>query len=247
MPRNGTGTFERTNGNFQGSSVWQDQAASADAVIRAPQHDTHDQDIAQALTDSLAKDGQTTATGDLNLGNNKITNLAEGTNEFDCATVGQVGGEIRASVNLSASGFTFSNIPSWAKECILTLRGVETNGSNGILIQIGDSSGLETSGYLGTEGIQSDSLQNYELLSGSFAFTANWTTSVRVSGSVYLTLQDEANDRWVANGMLGNSATASMHFMAGQNNTMSNRLTQIFFDARGGDDFQFGQIGLIIR
>jgi hypothetical protein len=61
MPRNGSGTYSRTNGTATGATTWaQDEAALR--KIRSDLHDTHDQDIADALTASIAKNGETTTT-----------------------------------------------------------------------------------------------------------------------------------------------------------------------------------------
>lgn len=57
MPRNGSGTFTRVGG----SAAWVDDR-NASVLINAPDHDTHDQDIADALTASIAKNGETTTT-----------------------------------------------------------------------------------------------------------------------------------------------------------------------------------------
>lgn len=88
MPRDGSGTYTRTNGNFQGGTLWDQQAAAA-PVIASDQHDTHDQDVANALTESVAKDGQTTMTGDLKMGNNKITGLGNAVVATDGLSYGQ--------------------------------------------------------------------------------------------------------------------------------------------------------------
>ena len=51
-------------------------------------------------------------------------------------------------VTTSGAAVTFTGIPSWAKKITLSFLGVSTNtNSTTILIQIGDSGGLETSGY----------------------------------------------------------------------------------------------------
>ena len=92
MPRDGSGNYTRTDGVRSGQTVWQ-SADAAGVNIEAPDHDVHDQDIAQALTDSLAKDGQTPMTGNLQAGNNQITALGAGTSSTDAATVGQVQGQ----------------------------------------------------------------------------------------------------------------------------------------------------------
>lgn len=80
MSRNGSGTYNLPAGNpvVTGttiSSTWANNTLS---------------DIATALTGSLAADGQTTATGPLNMGTQKINNLGTGTAPTDAAVVSQV-------------------------------------------------------------------------------------------------------------------------------------------------------------
>jgi hypothetical protein len=80
MSRNGSGTYTLPAGNpvVTGttiSSTWANNTLT---------------DIATALTGSLAADGQTTATGNLKMGSNRITGLADGIASTDGATVSQV-------------------------------------------------------------------------------------------------------------------------------------------------------------
>jgi hypothetical protein len=60
--------------------------------------------MAQALTASLARDGQTTPTANIPLGGFRITGLANGTSATDAATLGQVDG--RAEIDLASAGTT---------------------------------------------------------------------------------------------------------------------------------------------
>ena len=76
MSRNGSGTYSLPIGNpvVTGttiSSTWANNTLT---------------DIANALTGSLAADGQTTASGNLNMGTNRIINLADPTSAQDGAT-----------------------------------------------------------------------------------------------------------------------------------------------------------------
>ena len=80
MSRNGSGTYTLPVGNpvVTGttiSSTWANNTLT---------------DIATALTGSLAADGQTTATGNLKMGSNRITGLSDGLASTDAATVSQV-------------------------------------------------------------------------------------------------------------------------------------------------------------
>jgi hypothetical protein len=80
MSRNGSGTYSLPAGNpvVTGttiSSTWANNTLT---------------DIATALTGSLAADGQTTATGNLKMGSNRVTGLADGIASTDAATVNQI-------------------------------------------------------------------------------------------------------------------------------------------------------------
>jgi hypothetical protein len=84
MSRNGSGTYTLPAGNpvVTGttiSSTWSNNTLT---------------DIATALTGSLASDGQTTATGNLKMGNNRVTGLADGIASTDGATVSQVAASV---------------------------------------------------------------------------------------------------------------------------------------------------------
>ena len=80
MSRNGTGTYSLPAGNpvVTGttiSSTWANNTLT---------------DIATALTGSLAADGQTTATGNLKMGNNRVTGLSNGLASTDAVTLAQL-------------------------------------------------------------------------------------------------------------------------------------------------------------
>lgn len=80
MSRNGSGTYTLPAGN----------PVVTGTTISSTWANTTLTNIASALTDSLAADGQTTATGNLKMGNNRITGMADGIASTDAATVGQV-------------------------------------------------------------------------------------------------------------------------------------------------------------
>lgn len=82
MPFDGSGNFTRDH-------TWASDAA-AGIKIKADIHDTHDQDIANAVSLMICKDGRSSPTADINWGAKKITNMAPGSANTDAATVGQV-------------------------------------------------------------------------------------------------------------------------------------------------------------
>ena len=96
MSRNGSGTYSLPAGNpvvtgTSISSTWANNTLS---------------DIATALTGSVASDGQTTMTGDLPMGGNKVTGLADGTLTTDAATVGQVATSLGDYIPVTDIGVT---------------------------------------------------------------------------------------------------------------------------------------------
>jgi hypothetical protein len=73
MPRNGSGTYSLPAGN---------PVVTGTTISSTVQNNTTS-DIATALTNSIAKDGQTTPTANLPMGNFKLTGLAAGTSNGD--------------------------------------------------------------------------------------------------------------------------------------------------------------------
>lgn len=82
MPRNGSGTYSPP------SNSW----SPAVNGVSATTSDFNDlrTDLASALTQSVSSDGQTPMTGNLPMGNNKITGLASATSLTDAVAAGQV-------------------------------------------------------------------------------------------------------------------------------------------------------------
>jgi hypothetical protein len=89
MPRNGTGTFARADGTYSGEEIWTNNRDATINII-ASAHDTHDQDIADAITASVARDGQTTPTANLPMGGYRHTNVGLASARSDYARASQV-------------------------------------------------------------------------------------------------------------------------------------------------------------
>lgn len=61
MGWDGSGNFNRTNGTNSGAETWQDDAAASTKIL-ADRHDTHDQDLADAIGACITKDNQSKPT-----------------------------------------------------------------------------------------------------------------------------------------------------------------------------------------
>jgi hypothetical protein len=81
MPRNGSGTYTRPQADYvPGTTIL---ATSVNSDLN---------DMAQALTASIARDGQTTPTANIPLGGFRITGLGNAISATDAATLGQLSG-----------------------------------------------------------------------------------------------------------------------------------------------------------
>jgi hypothetical protein len=88
MPWSG-GAFTRTNGVNTGSTLWAQDRDDGTKIL-ATRHDTNDQDMADGINSTLEKSGSNAATGNLDIGSNRITLVADGTAKTDVATVNQI-------------------------------------------------------------------------------------------------------------------------------------------------------------
>jgi hypothetical protein len=104
MSRNGSGTYTLPAGN----------PVVTGTVISTTWANNTMNDLAAAITDSVAADGQTPMTGPLNLNSNKVTNLANATLTTDAVNYGQFStptfsGAVVCSSTLTVTGATALN------------------------------------------------------------------------------------------------------------------------------------------
>ena len=101
MSRNGSGTYTLPAGN----------PVVSQTIISSTWANNTMNDLASAMTDSVAADGQTPMTGPLNLNSNKVTNLANATLTGDAVNYGQFStptfsGAVVCSSTLTVTGAT---------------------------------------------------------------------------------------------------------------------------------------------
>lgn len=149
----------------------------------------------------------------------------------------------RLSAEVATTSGTTANItgiPSWTKRVTLMFDGVSSNGTGHLRMQIGDSGGLETTGYIG------DAMQITSSATTNGNSTANFPLSVDNSagrsyyGALTLELEDLANNVWTLRGQL-TSGTNGL-FMSTGRKSLSAVLTQITLTFGGTDTFDAGAV-----
>jgi hypothetical protein len=151
-----------------------------------------------------------------------------------------------AKASTSGTSVDFTGIPSWVKKITVMFNGVSTNGGSQIQFQLGDSGGIENTGYLGS-GVG---------YSGASLGTANFTTGfgLNTGGAAYLsngaiifTLLDASANLWAAQGQFAYSNGTFYAITAGSK-SLSATLTQLRITTLNGTDtFDAGSINLLLE
>lgn len=143
----------------------------------------------------------------------------------------------------SGTSIDFTSIPAGVRRITIMFDGVSTSGTDDILIQIGDSGGIENASYAGVGGSYTSAGQTVTASTAGFLIQTNDAADV-LYGSVVLDLEDIANFTWVARGVLAETATASSKTVAGRKAT-SAVLDRVRITTTGGTDtFDLGAINI---
>lgn len=144
------------------------------------------------------------------------------------------------AVTTSGTTVDFTGIPAGVKRVTVNFSGVSTNGTSGMIIQIGDAGGFEASGYLSSA---CDFNGGTAYTTGFGVQVATAATSV-IHGSVTLSLLDSTAFTWVAQGVTARSEAAVCSFTAGAK-SLSAELTQVrITTVAGADTFDAGAINI---
>jgi hypothetical protein len=147
---------------------------------------------------------------------------------------------VRATaVTASGTSVNFTDIPAWVEKITVMFSGVSTNGTSNVQIQLGDSGGIENTGY--TSCAQTDAGSSGVLTSG-FAVVYGVSAAGTISGSIQIS--SITGNTWVAFGVVGNNG-GNVSAMYG-NKSLSDVLTQIRITTINGTDaFDAGTINII--
>jgi len=127
----------------------------------------------------------------------------------------------------------FTGLPSWIKKISIIFNGVSTSGTSGILVQVGDSGGIENTGYVsGTSNIGNSAVG--ALVTSTAGFVAMSVTAAASTNSGVVTLFTVGSNIWVATGTMYYSGTAT--FAVAGNKTLSDVLDRVRVTTINGTD-----------
>jgi hypothetical protein len=154
---------------------------------------------------------------------------------------------IRETAVATTSGSTvnFTGLPSWIKRFTVVLDNVSVTGTDHVLIQLGDSGGIETTGYISTAIFTSYSPT---ASGGAFASTSGIFVTVGApqnlsTGSILF--DNISGNRWIASGMYNfANLTTTIGWSAGEK-TLSATLDRVRIIVEGTDTFDNGSVNIM--
>jgi len=153
-------------------------------------------------------------------------------------------GVLTSGTSVSASGTSvdFTSIPSWVKRITVMFSGVSTNGTSIPLFRLGDSGGVETTGYLSAASA----------IAASTVATVNNTTGIAIysvlaanilHGAAVFTLV--SGNTWAATSSMSRS-DSTVTLLSSGTKTLSDTLDRIRITTTNGTDtFDAGSINIL--
>ena len=140
----------------------------------------------------------------------------------------------------SGTSIDFTGIPSGTKQIIVGFDGVSVSGTSKMMIQIGDASGVATTGYKGDSHFHSGTTTNV-----TTGFTSAFTGAAADHfGQAIITLTNLSTNTWVCTGSAGHSTGTGMVSFAG-GKALSAELDRIRVTTIGGSDtFDLGSLNI---
>ena len=149
-----------------------------------------------------------------------------------------------SQASTSGTSIDFTGIPSWVKRITVILNGVSTNGSSSLRLQLGDSGGIETTGYSNLSCQMANSWSGAATSSSGFdGYGDGGSTFLRSGQLVFTTL---GSNIWTLVGAytIANGSAFSYFFTGIK--TLSDTLTQVrITTVNGTDTFDAGSINIL--
>lgn len=199
--------------------------------------------------------GNSDGSGAIQIGGSDAISISTGLNTTFAGTItatGTVAGTTgtlyplvsgTAVASTSDTAIDFTGIPSWVKRITVMLNGVSTNGSSAPIVQLGDSGGIETSGYGGVSSELFSSISTVACPTNGFGLQGGMAAGLFLSGSLVMVLH--SSNTWIATGMVHRDGATNMTVISCIK-TLSATLDRVRITTIGGtDSFDAGTINIL--
>jgi hypothetical protein len=182
--------------------------------------------------------------------------ISEGSGNWRCISYQRASGKpvvqlTSGTVTATTSGteHDFTSIPAWVKRITVMFNGVSTDGTEELIVQLGDSGGIETTGYISNVLVVRNATDQSEVpFTTGFAAVYSGLAASSYSGSMVITLLDSTNNIWTYTSNVAEiSGGVSVGTQIGGGaKSLSATLTQIRITTTGTpDDFDAGSVNII--
>jgi len=147
-----------------------------------------------------------------------------------------------AVATTSGTAIDFTSIPAGVKRVTLLFSETSLSGADDFLIQLGDSGGFETSGYISSVGHVIHG-QNGNVRSSTAGFIAGGgDSSTKLIGTMTLSLIVAGSFKWIS--ALNVTQTTAVTQCGGGQKSLSAELTQVRIDSTGSNTFDAGSVAI---
>ena len=150
-----------------------------------------------------------------------------------------------AVASTSGTSIDFTGIPSWVKRITVMFDGVSTNGTSSPLIQLGDSGGIETTGYNGSSLYSSTGVGNASSTAGFIINTLAQVTTLY--GQIIINLLSVSSNTYTQAGNFS-SPVGLISFYTSGSKSLSGTLDRVrITTVNGTDTFDAGSINILME
>jgi len=145
-----------------------------------------------------------------------------------------------AVASTSGTAIDFTSIPSWVKRVTVLFSSVSTSGSSQLIVQLGDSGGIETTGYQSSASNTADTVNS----TVGIVFCDGSATSAGALYTGALTFVNITGTTWIADGSGIREGVNSGSIAGGK--TLSSTLDRVRITTAGGTDtFDAGSVNIL--
>lgn len=149
------------------------------------------------------------------------------------------------AVSASSTSVDFTSIPSWVKRVTLMFSSVSTNGSSPLIVRVGTSSGVISTGY-NASAFYSGTGGQYNLATTSFPLTSTSFTGAANSYWGQIVISSLSSTIWTANGSLYNDSSGGVAYWLAGAVSFSGTLDRVRLTTTNGTDtFDAGSINIL--
>lgn len=151
-----------------------------------------------------------------------------------------------AQATTSGTEIDSAAIPSNVKQIQIVLDQVSTDGTSPPIIQLGDSGGIEATGYVSTASIVAATVATAAYTTG-FGLSYTATAAYVWTGTLTLNRVDDSANTWVLSGVLSAGAANTATYICAGTKSLSGTLTSVrLTTVSGATNFDNGSVRFVV-